>query len=163
MGNAVAAKLPTTSQPTLRNHAVGISVDDVCSVITSLSHPRCANHYAALAKTANYDGYSTAQSRKCHGVPAYEPSGAAPFDSCPTGDLPVDTAAHGTSRPLIWVCYIAVSATTEMGASRVALARVEHQRGSHHNGDLRSLRDRWKPAPNGDDDVINQPETTVFT
>ena len=43
------------------------------------------NHCAPLAKTLKYNGYSTAQFGKCHEVPAYETSGAGPFDRWPTG------------------------------------------------------------------------------
>ncbi len=43
------------------------------------------NHCAPLAKTLKYNGYATAQFGKCHEVPAYETSGAGPFDRWPTG------------------------------------------------------------------------------
>lgn len=43
------------------------------------------NHCAPLAKTLQYNGYSTAQFGKCHEVPAYETSGAGPFNHWPTG------------------------------------------------------------------------------
>lgn len=43
------------------------------------------NHCAPIAKMLNYNGYSTAQFGKCHEVPAYETSGAGPFNHWPTG------------------------------------------------------------------------------
>jgi arylsulfatase len=43
------------------------------------------NHCAPLAKMLKHNGYSTAQFGKCHEVPAFETSGAGPFDRWPTG------------------------------------------------------------------------------
>lgn len=43
------------------------------------------NTCAPLAKMLQYNGYSTAQFGKCHEVPAYETSGAGPFNHWPTG------------------------------------------------------------------------------
>jgi arylsulfatase A-like enzyme len=67
------------------HHTVGFAAISELATSAPGYTGQIPNHCAPLAKMLKYNGYSTAQFGKCHEVPAYETSGAGPFDRWPTG------------------------------------------------------------------------------